>query len=409
MHFSHLTLNTDAIKQFNLGLVYRLICENAPISRIQLSEKTHLAPATITKIVRDLIAEHWIEEVEHQQSTGGRPAVSIVPAYASHQIIAVHLSRSRLNLALYDLGAQCLATAQFDCDPTLTIHELEALLIAHLKTFKQQHQDKIKRLLAISLILPGVVEAKTLRYSPYFNLRAPWEIGKNLETQFNVPIFVENNVKSFALAESFFKRDHADFIFVRTDHGVGAGVIINHALMQNSKQTNSEIGHIQIDHLGKRCHCGLSGCLETRIGKQALIEQAKQKIDAGHQSTMTINALEQLQFEALCAAVKQNDDLAQKILKSACHDLGKVLAMLVNVFNPQSIVIAGTLAKCSDLTLPAIEKAVHHFALPQFTAKLKIQCASAKNQSTMGAFSLVKSALLNGQISFYLCGLERLV
>lgn len=402
----HLAFNTDSIKQFNFNLIYRVICQNAPISRIQLAELTQLAPASITKIIRDLLNLKLIQEVETQQSTGGRPAISIKPLYDHYQVIAIKLSRSHFTLELYDLGAQKLAKTIFQyknnqiyaiSQNTINPKQIEQLLIEQIEIFRQQYHLKIKQLLAFSVVLPGVIHSKTqtILYSPHLHFDKPWQLGQRLSDQFKLPALIGNDVQSLALAESFFgvAQNQADFILIRTHHGVGSGIILNHQLLNTAKQSNSEIGHIQIDALGELCHCGHFGCLETKISDDSLIRIAAQKIKAGFNTNLTLEQLQQQGIVAIYEAIQKQDYLAICLIQQASHNLGQVLATLVNIFNPESIVIAGTFAKTRTVALPAIRQALIHYALPQFNKDVELKWSNLNDDSAIGAFSLVRQAL----------------
>lgn len=400
----HFTLTTESIKQFNFNLIYRLICQNAPISRIQLAELTELAPATITKIVRDLLKINLIQEVETQQSTGGRPAISIKPLYDHYQVIAINLTRSHFKIELYDLGSNKLAQLQFnyqDCfsdkENKRDAKEIQSLLIEQISAFKQKQHSNITNLLAIGLVLPGVLDPKNQNviYAPHLSFTKPWALSEALSTHFNVPTLLGNDVQSLAIAESFLgaAQKQSDFIFIRTHHGVGAGIILNHQLLHHSKQSNSEIGHIQVDPLGDLCHCGHFGCLETKISDKALRQIALDKIAIGFKTDLTNEDLKQNTAEAFKFAIEKKDILAVQIIEQAAENLGKVLSTLVNIFNPESIVIAGTFAKVKTIALPIIKRSIKHYALTQFTKEIKVICSDLDDQSAIGGFALIQHAL----------------
>ena len=114
MRDSHQIANVDLVKQMNSAVVYKLIDQAGPISRIQISEACQLAPASITKITRHLLARGLIKEVEQQESTGGRRATSIVAERKAFRTILVHLGREKVTLAVMDLSTKLLKKMQLD-------------------------------------------------------------------------------------------------------------------------------------------------------------------------------------------------------------------------------------------------------------------------------------------------------
>ncbi|OCG24078.1 transcriptional regulator [Gilliamella sp. HK2] len=399
MTFNYLNLvgNAELIKQLNYAMIYRLIVQQAPISRIQLAEISQLAPASITKITRQLLKSNLIKEVDAQQSTGGRPAVSIQAKFDYYQTIAVQLSRSRVTIELYDLGAKNLVTEIYPLT-TFTQQLAEEYLIALIEQFIEQNSKKIKHLVAISVVLPGLVDSVRgiIRYTPHIPVKA-WPLAEALHHKFNISIFIGNDIQSLALAESYFgsTQDVDDSILIRVHRGVGSGIIINQQLLTNHNQTVGEVGHIQVDALGERCHCGNFGCLENRVINKAIEHRAKQMIEQGYPTKLSLG---NCNIANICKYANQGDELAIKLVKDAGENLGRAVAMMVNIFNPQSIVLAGELTKSPEILLHAVNSALNAQSLEELRKNLTIHCSSLNDRSAIGAFALVQQALFNGSL-----------
>lgn len=160
--------NVDLVKQLNSAAVYRLIDQHGPISRIQIAEQSQLAPASVTKITRQLIERGLIKEVDQQASTGGRRAISIIAETRNFNAIGVRLGRYDATLTLYDLSSKTLEEEHFPL-PERTQETLEHALLNIIATFIENCQRKIRELIAISVILPGLVdpESGVIRYMPH--------------------------------------------------------------------------------------------------------------------------------------------------------------------------------------------------------------------------------------------------
>ncbi|MCX8650165.1 ROK family protein [Gilliamella sp. B2776] len=399
MTFNYLNLvgNADLIKQLNYAMIYRLIVQHAPISRIQLAEISHLAPASITKITRQLIKKKLIREVDAQQSTGGRPAVSIEAKFNYYQTIAVQLSRSHVTIELYDIGGNCLASSV--CPLTHFTQEFtQKYLIGLIEQFIQDNSKRIKNLIAISVVLPGLIDSVhgIVRYTPHIQVKE-WSLAEELQKQFNVSIFLGNDIQSLALAESYFgtTQNVDDSILIRVHRGVGSGVIVNQQLLTNHNQSGCEVGHIQVDALGDRCHCGNFGCLENRVVNDAIEHRAKQMIEQGYPTRLS---RDECNIANICHYANQGDELAIKLVKDAGENLGRAVAMMVNIFNPQRIVLAGELTKSPEVLLNAVNSALNAQSLEELRKNLTINCSSLDDRSAIGAFALVQQALFNGSL-----------
>ncbi|EOL9005480.1 N-acetylglucosamine repressor [Cronobacter turicensis] len=387
--------NVDLVKQLNSAAVYRLIDQQGPISRIQIAEQSQLAPASVTKITRQLIERGLIKEVDQQASTGGRRAISIVTETRHFQAVGVRLGRHDATLTLFDLSSKVLAEEHFPL-PERTQETLEHALLNIIAQFIDAWQRKIRELIAVSVILPGLVdpESGVIRYMPHINVEN-WPLVEALQKRFNVACFVGHDIRSLALAEHYFgaTRDCEDSILVRVHRGTGAGIISNGRIFIGRNGNVGEIGHIQVDPLGERCHCGNFGCLETVAANAAIEQRVRQLLEQGHPSRLT---QDECNIKAICKAANRGDALACEVVERVGRQLGKTIAIAINLFNPQKVVIAGEIVEAQKVLLPAIESCINTQSLKAFRKNLPVVPSQLDHRSAIGAFALVKRAMLNG-------------
>ncbi|MDR7344439.1 N-acetylglucosamine repressor [Pantoea alhagi] len=389
--------NVDLVKQLNSAAVYRLIDQMGPISRIQIAEHSQLAPASVTKITRQLIERGLIKEVDQQASTGGRRAISIVTETRGFHTIGVRLGRNDATLTLYDLSGKALAEEHYPL-PERTQETLEHTLFNAIDHFTVTHQRKLRELIAISVILPGLVDPDNgiIRYMPHITVNN-WPLVANLTQRFNVTSFVGHDIRSLALAEHYFgaSRDCADSILVRLHRGTGAGIITNGHIFLGSNGNVGEIGHIQVDPLGERCHCGNFGCLETIAANSALENRVRRLLQQGYRSVLTPD---DCAIQAICKAANRGDALATEVIEHAGRYLGKAIAIAINLFNPQKIVLAGEITEAEKVLFPAIESCINAQTLKAFRKNLPVVRSELNHRSAIGAFALAKRAMLNGTL-----------
>ncbi|WP_439212802.1 DNA-binding transcriptional regulator NagC [Duffyella gerundensis] len=387
--------NVDLVKQLNSAAVYRLIDRQGPISRIQIAELSQLAPASVTKITRQLIERGLIKEVEQQASTGGRRAISIVTETRGFNTIGVRLGRNDATLTLFDLSGKSLAEEHYPL-PQRTQETLENALFDIIAQFKELYQRKLRELIAIAVILPGLVDPDkgVIRYMPHITV-SHWPLVANLKKRFSVTSFVGHDIRSLALAEHYFgaSRDCADSILVRVHRGTGAGIITNGHIFLGSNGNVGEIGHIQVDPLGERCHCGNFGCLETIAANGAIENRVRHLLQQGYSSSLT---LDNCQIAAICKAANKGDALACEVIGFVGRYLGKAIAIAINLFNPQKVVIAGEITDAGRILLPAVESCINTQVLKAFRKNLPVVRSELDHRSAIGAFALAKRAMLNG-------------
>ncbi len=178
--------NVDLVKQLNGAVVYRLIDQQGPISRIQIADLSQLAPASVTKITRQLLERGLIKEVDQQASTGGRRAISIVTENRQFHTVAVRLGRNDATITLFDMSGKSLGEEHYAL-PERTQETLEHALFNIISQFIDAYQRKLRELIAIAVILPGLVEQSKgiVRYMPHISV-SNWPLVDNLQARFNV-------------------------------------------------------------------------------------------------------------------------------------------------------------------------------------------------------------------------------
>lgn len=390
--------NVDLVKQLNGAAVYRLIDQQSPISRIQIADMSSLAPASVTKITRHLLERGLIKEIAQQASTGGRRAISLTTVCAPFQSLAVRLGRKKIEIALFDLSGTLLA----EHDEPFHYPDQKTLiegLVQRLHHFLFAQQSILKELIAVAISLPGLINAEKgiVDYMPHISIdKLP--LSELIRAEFNVQCFIGNDTRSQALAEHFFgvSKQYADSLLVSVHNGTGAGIIVNGDVFLGFNRNVGEIGHIQIEPLGKKCQCGNFGCLETVASNPAIIKDAEDLLAIGHNSTL--KNLTNVCIADICKAALAGDALSHQVLTNVGNHLGKAIAMTVNLFNPQQIVISGEITQAQSIIFPAIERCIESQSLNAFHQELPIVSAALSNTPTLGAFALVKRAMLNGTL-----------
>lgn len=389
------TDNVDLVKKMNSTAVYRLIDQQGPISRIQLAELSHLAPASITRIIRQLLERGLIKEVEQQASTGGRRAISIVTKNSQLHTLAVRVGRHDATITLFNMNGKSLNEKYYTLG-SCTQEALEETLFRIINLFIENHRQKRSELIAIAVSLPGLVDTHRgiVRYMPHISVDN-WLLADKLWTRFNVASFIGNNVRSFALAEHYFgaSRDCKDSILVRLHCGISAGIVVNSQVFLGNNGNVGEIGHIQIDPIGERCYCGNFGCLETVTSNAAIENRVRHLLTQGYPSKLTVD---NCHINAICKAASGNDLLAREIIENVSRYLGKAIAIMTNLFNPQRIVIAGEITKAQKVLLPAIQSCINTQVLQDFRKNLPVVISTLDHHSAICAFALAKRSMLNG-------------
>ena len=336
--------NRDLIKEINRNLVLNLIKSRGPISRTDIARLSSLSLATVSGITADFIASGLVHELGEGESTGGRRPVLLRLNYRAGFVVGVKLMEQAITSALTDLDASVLhdrvtpLTTAAGTDPA---NVLRAIIQAVENTIAEAKVDR-PRVLGIGIGMAGVVdgEAGICRYSPFFGWRDV-PIAEPVAAHFGLPVCVENDVNTLTIAEQWFGYGHGvdHFVVVTVGRGVGAGIVVNGQFYRGALGGAGELGHITLTTDGPPCGCGKRGCLETLASDPSVVRQARAAIALGERTTLV--GIEPLTLEDIVAAAEAGDELARRLLADSGHWLGMGIATMVNILNPQLVIVGG--------------------------------------------------------------------
>lgn len=385
--------NLDFVKERNISAVYKAIIDNGSISRIQIARQCRLAAGSVTRITRQLMEADLIVEQEQQSSERGRRATSLAPSQGQIQILAARAGRTKLHLGLCDLSGKLLAKYSEPIQPLNQV-EFTEQLISTLQKFLKTHKKHIRCLAGVGITTPGLVNSAKgiITFMPHLSVNN-LPLAEQVSDALGIPCFINNFISSMALAESHFgvSRGFNNSLFVSVHNGVGAGMILDGKLYEGSTLAVGEIGHIQIDPLGERCYCGNFGCLETLVCNPAIEKRCHKLLEAGVPSILTQKA----DITAICEAANDGDQLANDLLKEAAGNLGRAIAMSVNLLRPDRVVLAGEICEASNIIHPVIKHCLKTQTVSvNENFETKVVYSTLYDSRWYGGFTLVRRALL---------------
>ncbi|USE36471.1 ROK family transcriptional regulator [Endozoicomonas sp. SCSIO W0465] len=389
--------NLDFVKERNISAVYKAIVDHGSISRIQIARQCRLAAGSVTRITRQLMEAGLIVEQEQQTSERGRRATSLAPGQGQIQVLAARAGRTRLHLGLCDLSGTLLAKYSEPVQPLNQV-EFTEQLISTLRKFLKTHKKHIRCLAGVGITTPGLVNSAKgiISFMPHLSV-SNLPLAEQVSDALGIPCFINNFISSMALAESHFgaSRGFNNSLFVSIHNGVGAGMILDGKLYEGSTLAVGEIGHIQIDPLGERCYCGNFGCLETLVCNPVLEKRCHKLLASGVPSLLNKSPNEKVDITAICSAANDGDQLANDLLKEAAGNLGRAIAMSVNLLRPDRVVLAGEICGAAKIIHPVIKH-----CLKTQTVSVNENLETIVVYSTLydspwyGGFTLVRRALL---------------
>lgn len=391
----HQGRSNTRLKQSNTALVYQLIDANDTISRVNIVQQSALAPASVTNITRELIQAGIVKELSQQASTGGRPAISLAANRSEWFFISCRLGRQILQTSIMDLSGKRYQLTEY----TLSDHSAQGIVQALIQSITElKANTRQTPLIAVAITMAGLVDSKSgiVRYSPNHELQ-DFHLTQALAS-LSLPVFIGNDIRALALSEYYLgAATHCnDYLLISIHNGVGSGIVSGGQLLVGKHHTVGEIGHVQIDPFGKPCHCGNFGCLETVVSNQAIVGYAQDLIQHGHPTALSEYAA--LTIDDICHAANQGDAIATQAIQYAGRYLGQVLAMMVNVFNPEKLLFTGEIMAAEQILLPVIREQIQRQSLSRFAKEVTLCSAHFQTQSTIGGYALIKKALYDGPL-----------
>ena len=383
------------MRELNRSLVLDLVKHGSPISRAAIAKATELAKPTVSAIVDDLVRDGLVNEIGMGQPTrgGGRPPILLEFNRRSQFVIGVQVGVRATNIVVADASGEEVTRVQ---RPALKRKANEALtkLAGYINEAIDQSGIARKRLAAVGVCVPGLVDADTGTCLLAPNLG--WknvDVRGPLQSALKVPVFVHNTAQAVAVAENIegAGQGASDIIVLYIGSGIGSGIVSDGRLFHGAAGIAGEIGHCEIPGATEKCTCGKTGCLETVASARAIVAAAERAVTKrkGASSALAKFAPGALTAVEVAEAAAAGDALANELLAEAGRQLGTAASWMVNLLNPQALIVGGGLAQAGEALLGPLREAVHEAALPQSADSVTIK-ASALGQmaETRGAVLL---------------------
>lgn len=304
---------------------------NGPASRADLARSLEVSPPLVTQLTRDLLADGLLEELSESSSNGGRPARMLGLVSTGFAAIGVKIAPDHVAMveARLDGAVRRSASVPFDARSRIAVTALNEVIAAFIA-----EADDDAQILGIGVGLPGAVARQD--EGVVDSTQLGWNqlaLGALLRRALDLPVVVENNVNALAIAERLFgeSREVRDALVVTIGNGVGAGIICEGALVRGRAGGAGDFGHVPVRPGGPLCQCGNRGCLEALIGQNALVDEARSR----HLIALdgTIDEVREL--------ADTGDAGARDIFSSAGTEFGRALAGMMNVLDPELVVVHG--------------------------------------------------------------------
>lgn len=404
-----LTMSTNALDQAflreaNLSAVLRLIQAQAPISRAQLAVATGLNKSTVSSLVDDLIERRLVHEIGLNSAGTGRPATLLEIDPLGGHIVGLELGVDFVAVGIADFSGNLVWQRKEDADPMQGQDRMLEQALHLVKDAIAAGKKKGYRFLGMGLATPGTVDLNegVLIFAPNLHWKdVPFR--KIFSDATKLKILIDNDANAAAIGEHLFgcARFTRDFIFVFAGVGIGGGLFLNGKLYRGKNGYAGEIGHSPIiaDQSQAPCHCGNRGCWETHVNQFSIIQRVRARLEVKRDSIipkLMADSNAPLSIALIKQAADAGDQEAAASFAEAGRAMGQGFAGLINIFNPDKIILGGPLSLAGEYLLPAIREVIPRHTLPEIDQQAEVILSSfGPNASLIGAIGIVVDDVLS--------------
>lgn len=402
--------NSKYILRVNKRKVLNLIYNSKTISRAEVTKVSGISAPTVSRIVDGFIDERLVEEVGIGQSTGGRRPKLLRIAASDNYIIGIDLGTTNIYGVLADLNASIIHEEKRPTRLEEGFYSIMEQTSEIIEKLSRETDERKKRLCGIGMAVAGLINKNRniVEFSPNFHWHDVDIVG-NLNKKFSVPIYFDNVTRVMALGELCYGvgKQYKNFVFINIGYGIGAGIILDGQPLLGSVGMAGEFGHITVEKDSQtQCDCGNFGCLEALASGQGIARAARDELKKGTQSVlveMCGGDLNKVTAEMVANAAKKGDALAWNVFSRAAEYIGLGISALINLFNPEAVVLGGGVIQAGEILFDNIRKTINARALNRSSRGVPLLPATfGLKAAAMGAVSLVMNKLLNLELECFL-------
>ena len=388
-HHNNYGVNSLRQKQKNHGLVLKIIATGDAVSRTDISDRIGLTKMAVTNIVSELIDQGFVAETEKLSNAAvGRNRVMLDISPVAPLAIGVYISRMSVTAVLTDLKLRLISKAEqpLSCETRRTLTDKLYYVIDSMI----EAAGGTQRVLGVGVSSIGPVDSSDsciLNPRGFFGI-SDYSFGRLIRERYGLQVVSNNDMNAAALAERLYGRGSAytDFIYMGLTAGVGAGIVTQGQLFQNSSSFAGELGHVQADSHGELCECGMHGCLEQYASMPVVLAKLREA-----------TAMPELAYRDISKCWPLPG--CRPVFDCLTDKISLVLTSVTNLINPQCIIIGHEGYYLPEECLERIEGFVNSHILAASHTKVRVIHSCFGEQAPLvGAACCLIEALFDGTL-----------
>jgi predicted NBD/HSP70 family sugar kinase len=363
----------------------------------ELCKQTDFSVPTVTKVISELIEEGIVNEMGKIGTAGGRrPSQYGINPNACYYL-GVEVKRNSISIGIQDFNNNFVKYSEKISYTLDNNRESLNSMCSIINQFVDDSAVPRNKIIGACINLSGRINSlKGFSYSYFFFEEKP--LSEIIESQINIKTFLENDTRAMAYGEynCGVVQNEKDVIFVNMGWGVGIGIITDGKLYYGKSGYSGEFGHSPVFDNGIICHCGKKGCLETETSGIALERKFKESLLNGSTSILSgKKAIDDITIDDILIAIAENEDpLGIEIIDEMGSKMGRYLSMLINIFNPELVVLGGTLAEAGMYLRLPIRTNIHKYSLSLVSLDMALKMSTLGSKAgVIGACYILRDKL----------------
>ncbi len=378
--------------------ILAFLARNEGATIADLSGKLNISIPTVTKLVSELKEDGYLIDHGKIETAGGRrPSVFGLSADAFY-FLGVDVRRRRLEFVLVDFKGNILQEKHNVLFVLKNTQEALEQVCVETEQFISEIEIKKEEIIGIGFSLTGRVDPNNGYSYTYFNF-SEIPLTDILQERLGVRAYIENDSRAMMYAEKIFGvvKEEKDVLFVNLGRGLGIGMMLDDKLYYGKTGFAGEFGHIPLFDNEVLCHCGKKGCLETEASGISLEKMLVERMQAGETSILTPQwkAGKEILVYDIIRAANNDDVLSITLISEIAEKLGRGVGVLINLLNPELVVVGGTLSLVGDYLMLPLKAAINKYSLSLVSKDTRFKLSQlGDNASVIGAAMLIRAKIL---------------
>ncbi|MET7253911.1 ROK family transcriptional regulator [Dyadobacter fermentans] len=380
------------------GIILGYLANHGSMTLPELGKRLNISVPKVTVLVNELRNEGLVSDYGKVDSSGGRkPSLYGVAAEAAY-FIGVDVKQSHITIGLLNLDKTLVRNSgKMDYELTNTVESRDTLC-GHILDFISGLSVPKDRIKGVGINLSGRVNYRTGHSYSYFHFDDR-PLSEIVEEKIGFPVFLENDSRAMAYGEFCLGavENEKDVLFLNLDYGIAVGILMGGELYYGKSGYAGEFGHMPVFQNEYICRCGKKGCLETEAAGWALERMFRDKVREGSSSLITTKIAEpdRITMDDIIEAAMADDVLAIELIAQLGDNIGRGIASLINVFNPELVILGGGLLATGDYIGLPIKTAVNKYSLSLVNNDTRlVHSKLGEDAGLLGACLLVRNRFL---------------